>query len=104
MDFSIALGLGGWALVVVAAIVFGLIAQFVGEPGTGYEWVVDAFAFAIGAIAASELIASWRAVDPVWDGLALIPALVGGLVVGVVVEVVTRLVSGGTYTHRPMSA
>jgi hypothetical protein len=53
---------------------------------------------------ASEFVIDWRAFGPVWDGLALAPALIGGLVLGVVVEVATRLVTGGSYLHRPMSA
>jgi hypothetical protein len=106
MDFSIVLGLGGWALVVVAAVIFGALAQFVGDPETGYEWLGDAIAFGVGSIVASEFIVATRTFEPVWDGLALVPALVGGLIVGVLVEVVTRMATGGTYTthQRPMSA
>jgi uncharacterized membrane protein YeaQ/YmgE (transglycosylase-associated protein family) len=106
MDFSIVLGLGGWALVVVAGLVFGVVAQYLGDPQTGYEWLADAIAFGLGSIVASEFIVATRTFEPVWDGLALVPALAGGLVVGVIVEVVTRMVTGGTYTthHRPVSA
>ena len=53
---------------------------------------------------ASEFIVSMRTVEPVWDGLALAPALIGGLAVGVVVEVLTRFFTGGTYVHRPTHA
>ena len=104
MELSIALGLGGWALLIVGAIVFGAIAQFVGETRTGFEWLVDATAAALGALVASEFITAWHATGPVWDGLALVPALIGGLVVGLVVEVVTRYLTGGHYTHGAMSA
>ncbi len=104
MEFAIALGIGGAALLIVGAIVFGVIAQFIGETRTGYEWLVDGVAAAIGALVASEFIVDWRAVGPVWDGLALAPALLGGLVVGLVVEVVTRYLTGGHYTtSHPMS-
>ncbi len=104
MEFAIALGIGGWMLLIVGALVFGAVAQFVGETRTGYEWLVDAIAAGIGALAASELIVAWRTIEPTWDGLALVPALIGGLVVGLVVEVATRYLTGGTYTGRPMSA
>jgi uncharacterized membrane protein YeaQ/YmgE (transglycosylase-associated protein family) len=97
VDLAINMGLGAWLLVIVAALVFGLVAQFVGEARTGYEWFIDAVAFGVGAVVASELITWWRAVEPVWDNLALIPAIIGGLVVGLVVELATRLVTGGTY-------
>jgi uncharacterized membrane protein YeaQ/YmgE (transglycosylase-associated protein family) len=104
MELAISLGLGGWALLIGGAIVFGVIVQFVGETRTGFEWIGSAIAFGLGAIVASELVVAWRTFEPVWDGLALVPALIGGLVLGVVVDVATRLMTGGTYTGRPMSA
>ena len=104
MELSIDLGIGGGALIIVAAVVFGAIAQFIGETRTGYEWLVDAIAAAAGALVASEFIVTWRATGPVWDGLALVPALIGGLVVGLLIEVATRYLTGGHYTHGAMSA
>ena len=51
--------------------------------------LVDGVAAAIGGLIASEFILAWQASGPVFDGLALVPALIGGLLVGIVVEVVT---------------
>jgi hypothetical protein len=104
VELAITIGLGGWILLVAAALVFGVAAQLIGEARAGYEWFVDAIAFGIGAIVASEFIVALQAVEPVWDGLALVPALVGGLLFGTIVEVVTRNVTHGTYAHRPASA
>jgi uncharacterized membrane protein YeaQ/YmgE (transglycosylase-associated protein family) len=104
MEFGIEIGIGGAILIVLAAGAFGVIAQFIGDTRTGYEWLVDGIAFGIGAVFASEFITAWRAFEPVWDGVAIVPALIGGLVVGVVVEVATRMITGGTYSGRPMSA
>ena len=104
MELVITLGLAGWAILIVGSLIFGVIAQFVGETRTGYEWLVDAIAAAIGALVASEFIVAWQAFGPVVDGLALVPALVGGLVVGLAVEIATRYVTGGRYTHGAMSA
>jgi len=103
MDFTIEIGLGGWALMIAASLIFGGIAQLVGETETGVEWLVDAVAFFIGALVASEFVTAWTTVEPVWDGVALVPALIGGLVVGIVVEIATRLVTGGHYLggHAP---
>lgn len=103
MEIAFALGLGGWILLIVGALVFGVVAQFVGETETGFEWLVDAIAAAIGGLVASEFVIGWRAIDPVFDGLALIPALLGGIVVGLVVEVVTRYITGGRYTGRAVA-
>jgi uncharacterized membrane protein YeaQ/YmgE (transglycosylase-associated protein family) len=104
MDFTISVGFGGWIVVILAALAFGVIAQFIGDARTGYEWLIDAIAFAIGAIVASEFIVGLRTFEPVYDGLALVPALVGGLAFGTVVEVVTRYLTGGHYTSHTMSA
>jgi len=105
MEFAIELGLGGWGILIVGALLFGVIAQIVGETRTGYEWLVDAFAAAIGALVASEFVIGWRTVAPVTEGLALLPALGGGLVVGLIVEVLTRFLTGGQYLgHSPMAA
>lgn len=106
MELAIALGWGGWVVVLAAALVFGVAAQLIGETRTGYEWLVDAIAFALGAVVASELVIGWRAIEPVWDGLALVPAVIGGLVLGLLVEIVTRYLTGGRYTthHRPTAA
>ena len=104
MELTIELGLGGGIVLIVGALVFGVVAQFIGETRTGYEWLVDAIAAGIGALVASEFIVGWQAFEPVWDGLALVPALIGGLVAGLVVEVATRYMTGGSYHGRPMSA
>jgi uncharacterized membrane protein YeaQ/YmgE (transglycosylase-associated protein family) len=104
MEFVVTLGLGGWALLIVGALVFGVIAQFIGETRTGYEWLVDAIGFGIGALVASEFVVAWQTFEPVWDGLAIVPALFGGLVVGVLVEIATRYLTGGRYVGHPTAA
>ena len=35
MELAINMGLGAWFAVVAVALVFGVVAQFVGEAGTG---------------------------------------------------------------------
>ena len=104
MELAINLGLVGWILVAIGALIFGGAAQLVGEPRAGLEWLVDAIAFAIGAVVASEFITAFQESGPMFDGLAVVPALAGGLVLGVLVEIVTRFVTGGTYTHGAASA
>ena len=104
MELAINLGFGGWLVLLAGALLFGVVAQFIGDVRTGYEWLVDAIAAAIGAVVASEFIISLQTFNPVWDGLAIVPALIGGLVLGLVVEVITRYMTGGHYTSaRPMA-
>ena len=71
MEFIISLGVGGWALLVLGSLLFGVAAQFIGETQTGYEWLVDAIGAGIGALVASEFIVAWQTFEPVWDGLAI---------------------------------
>ena len=97
MEFSIDLGLGAWLVVVIAAVLFGFVAQLIGETRFSYEWLPDAIGAGVGAVVASEFVTSWRTIEPVWDGLAISPAVLGGLVVGVIVAIATRYLSGGTY-------
>lgn len=104
MDLNINMALGGWVLVVIGALVIGIVAQFIGETRTGFQWLVVGICAGIGAVVTSEFIVDWRTFEPVWEGLALVPALVGGLVVGVVADAVTRFVTGGRYFGRPMAA
>jgi len=104
MELAINLGLGGWLVLLAGALLFGVIAQFIGETRTGYEWLVDGVAAALGAVVASEFIISAQTWEPVWDGLAIVPAVIGGLVLGIVVEVATRFMTGGHYTAHPMAA
>lgn len=104
MEFAISIGLGGSLLLIAGAIVFGVAAQFVGRAEIGFEWLVDAIAAGVGALVASEFIVAWRTFEPVVDGLALVPALIGGLVVGGIAELATRRITGGTYSNRPAAA
>lgn len=105
MDLAITLGYGGWFALFAGALLFGVIAQFIGETRTGYEWLVDGIAVALGALIGSEFIISARTFEPVWDGLAIVPAVIGGLVLGIVVEVIARYATGGRYTTaHPMAA
>jgi hypothetical protein len=104
MDLNIALGYGGWVVLIAGAVILGGLAQFIGKTETGYEWLPVALAVGFGAIVASEFIVDWRAFEPVYDGLALVPALIGGLVGGVVIDALTRYVTGGTYLPASSAA
>lgn len=103
MELALTLGFAGWLVVFAGALLFGVIMQFIGETKTGYEWLVDGIAAAIGAVIASEFIISMRTYEPVFDGLALVPAIIGGLALGVVVELATRYMTGGRYTTHPVA-
>jgi hypothetical protein len=96
MEFSYVIGL--WAIIalIVGSVFVGVAIQLLGEPSFGYEWLTTAIGAGVGAFVASEFIVGLRAWEPVFDGLAVAPAVVGGLVVGAIVAIATRLLSSGT--------
>jgi uncharacterized membrane protein YeaQ/YmgE (transglycosylase-associated protein family) len=104
MELAMDLGAGGLLLLLVVALLIGSTAQEIGTAASEYEWVVTTIAALLGGLVASECIVAFRDVEPVWDGLALIPALVGALGMGVIAEVVTRRTTGGTWSGRPLGA
>lgn len=104
MDLAITLGLGGWTALIVGALVFGAIVQYATDARSSVEWLLAGVAAGIGALVASELIVALRTVEPVWDGLALLPAILGGVAVGVVVELASRYLAGGRPAGRHLTA
>jgi hypothetical protein len=104
MDLAITMGLGGWIVLIVGALLFGAIVQYATNPPSDLEWVVAAIAAGLGALFASELVVAWRTLEPVWDGLALLPATLGGVVAGVVVELASRFLTGGRPAGRHLAA
>ena len=104
MDLAINIGIGGWILIVALALIVGAVFQLFGQEISPVMFVIDAIAVALGAIFASEIVIAWRTVEPVWDNLALVPALLGGVAVGIVVDLVSRYLTGGRTAGRPMSA
>jgi uncharacterized membrane protein YeaQ/YmgE (transglycosylase-associated protein family) len=95
-------GMSGVAAIVLltASILIGAIPQFIGEPRLAYEWVVTAIGVLVGGWLGSEAFGAASTWGPVWDGLYIVPALIGGLVVGAIVDAAVRYLSGGSYTHH----
>lgn len=80
--------------VILAALIFGALVQFYFTPKTAYEWIITAVGASLGAWFVSEF--TWSAsninVGPTWEGLLVIPAVIGGLVLGGLFEVVARAI------------
>lgn len=95
MDFAFSMGMWAMIVLIVASVAFGVAVQLIGEPSFSYEWLLTSIGAGIGAIVASEFIVGFRDWEPVFDGLALIPALAGGLLVGGVLAAAARFVTSG---------
>ena len=94
MQLAFDVGVGGWGLLVVGAFVIGVVAQWIGLAEGDDDWFpVMAGAFIGGAIG-SEWIAPLATWEPVWDGIALVPAAIGGALVGAIAALIV-LVTGG---------
>ena len=99
MEFTFALGYLGAAVLILGSIAVGILFYLIGDPQFSYEWVATAVGAFIGGFVASEFVIAFQGWEPVYEGVALIPALVGGLIVG-------GLVAGATQflTREPLTA
>lgn len=90
-------------VVALGGVVIGAIAQFIGRTTFGYEWVITALAAVIGGWLASEAFGTLSTWGPVFDGLYIVPALIGAVVVGGLVDGLVRVSTGGTFLEaRPI--
>ena len=87
-------------LLVLGALLIGVVSQYIGDVTVGYEWAVTGAAALIGGYLASEAFGTASTWGPVFDGLYLLPALIGALIVGFVVDAILRYSTEGTYVHH----
>lgn len=100
MDFTTEIGVLAVLSLAVGAVVLGIVLQLIGDVRFGFEWVITAVAAFAGGFVASEWITSFRTVEPVWEQMAILPAIGGALVVGVIVDAVIRYTTHGSYIHH----
>ena len=103
MDFTTDIGVLAVVSLAVGAVVLGIVLQLIGDVRFGFEWVITAVAAFAGGFVASEWVTSFRTVEPVWEKMAILPAIGGVLVVGVIVDAVIRYTTHGSYIrHVPV--
>ena len=100
MELSFDMGAVAITVLGVGAVALGLALQAVGDTRFGWEWAITAVAAFIGGVACSEWIVGFQTFEPVWDGMAVVPAVGGLLVVGVVVDAIIRFTTHGSYGHH----
>ena len=91
----------GLLLLVGGALVLGVIAQFIGETRTGYEWLIAGIAALVGGWLGSEAFGTLSTWGPQVESFYVLPALIGGVVVGGVVDAVVRTMTGGSFVAHP---
>jgi uncharacterized membrane protein YeaQ/YmgE (transglycosylase-associated protein family) len=99
MEFSLDMTVWGAVIIIIGSLVIGVVSQFIGDVRSPYQWIVVTIAAIVGAVFASEMVTSWQTIEPVWEGVALLPALAGGIVLGVIADAIVRFATGGSYRH-----
>jgi hypothetical protein len=95
MSFSVDMGPAGIVAFAIAAMLLGIGSQALGEGPVPHEWLVAAAGALVGGLLTSEWLALGRTIAPVWDGVAVVPALAGGLCMTGVANVAWRTVHHG---------
>ncbi len=100
------LGLQAMGIVLIEAIIFGVIAQFIlgARTHTNWLWLIGAAGWVVGAVFLSEVTfatATEEELQPIIDGLAFDEALLGGLIGGLIAVALTWLAIGRRPTHHP---
>jgi len=100
MEFTTDMGALAIVSLAVGSVVLGVVLQLIGDVEFGYEWIVTAVAAFAGGFIVSEWIIAFQTIEPVWDGMAILPAIGGALVVGIVVDALIRFTTHGSYGHH----
>ena len=77
-------------LVIAAGIVLGVVVQRIGVTHSGYDGLITGIAVVGGAIVAGQWLGGATTWGPQFDGLYLLPALIGGLVLGAIADLAVR--------------
>ena len=87
---------------IAGALLIGVLTLFVGDTRVGWEWATTAVAALVGGYLGSEALGSASTWGPAFEGLYVVPAIIGGLVFGVVADFVVRYWTAGSYSrHEP---
>ena len=100
LGFEIGMTWLGVAALAIGAIVLGIVGQWFGTVGTRFEWVPDAIAAFVGGFIASEALGSLSTWGWQWEGIYVVPALIGAIVLTVLVDAVVRWGTGGSFSGR----
>lgn len=83
-------------LLVVGAIVIGAIAHVVGELRTGVEGPIVAVAALVGGYLGSEAFGTYSTWGYAFEGLYVLPALIGAVVLAIVVDAIVLYLARDT--------
>ena len=88
-------------LLILGALLIGIVSQYIGDVTVGYEWAVTGAGALIGGYLGSEAFGTASTWGPEFQGLYVLPAIIGALIVGFVVDAILRYSTEGSYVHHP---
>lgn len=87
-------------LLIAGGLLIGVLASMIGEVRVGWEWAATAAAALVGGYLGSEALGGASTWGPVFEGLYIVPAIIGGLVLGVFVDALSRYSTAGSYVRH----
>ena len=87
-------------LLVLGALLIGVVSQYIGDVTVGYEWAGTGVAALIGGYLGSEAFGTAGTWGPVFEGLYVVPAIIGALIGGFVIDAILRYSTQGSYVHH----
>lgn len=87
-------------LLILGALLIGVVSQYIGDVTVGYEWAATGAGALIGGYLGSEAFGTASTWGPEFQGLYVLPAIIGALIVGFVVDAILRYSTEGSYVHH----
>lgn len=99
--WDVGMGAAALLLVVLGGLMIGIFFQSIGEVRVGWDWAATSVAAIFGAYIGSEGFNAASTWGPVFDGLYLLPAVIGAVIFGSVVDAILRYLTEGSYSRHP---
>lgn len=87
-------------LLIAGALVVGGASYVIGDVTAAFEGILTGLAALAGAYLGSEAFGALSTWGPAFEGLYVVPALIGGIVLGGLVDAITRFATHGSYVHQ----
>jgi hypothetical protein len=96
------LGMTAWAVIalIVGGVLISVALQYIGDVTNGYGWSIAALGAIVGGWIGSEALTAVSDWGPTWEGMVILPAIIGAIAVGFVVDAIVRYATGGSLVHH----
>ncbi len=88
-------------MLIAGALIIGGVSYVIGEVTVGYQWAIVALAALVGGYLGSEAFGTLSTWGYEFEGLYVLPALIGAVVLGGIVDALFRYSTHGSYAAHP---